>query len=59
MSDTTEAWAMKAPNLIPGGWIYIHTIRFEREDSIEAARAFHIPLKGIECVRVRIEEVNP
>ena len=58
MSDPVEAWAIKAPNLVPGGWIYIHTIRFEKEDSIEMARVFHIPMKGIECVRVRVEEIQ-
>jgi len=58
MSDPVEAWAIKAPSLIPGGWIYIHTIRFEKEDSIEMARVFHIPMKGTECVRVRVEEIQ-
>jgi hypothetical protein len=56
--DPIEAWAIKAPNLIPGGWIYIHTIRFEQEDAIEQARSFHIPLKGTKCVRVKIEEIE-
>ena len=53
----TDAWAVKNPSLVPGGWIYIHTIRFEVEDAMEAARAFHIPMNEVECVRVRVEEI--
>ena len=58
MEKPLEAWAIKAPNLIPGGWIYIHTIRFEKEDAIEQARAFHIQMGDTVCVRVRIEEIS-
>ena len=50
------AWAIKAPHL--DNWIYIHTIRFEKEDAIEAAKSFHLNNKNNVPVRVRVEEIE-
>jgi hypothetical protein len=56
MTSTILAWAIKAPHL--DNWIYIHTIRFEKEDAIEAARLFHIDNKNNVPIRVLVKEIE-